>query len=86
MVLIEVFRNCPPGGRCKLLSAYALEAAEKIEGVEIKLFDFPSEVAKKRGVRIAPALVIDGKIVAEDSTMKEIEEKLDPDELIKLIK
>jgi hypothetical protein len=86
MVLIEVFRNIPIGGRCEALMAYAMRAVKESEGAELRLYDFPGAEAKELGVKIAPALVIDGKIMAEDPTMDEIIDGLDSDMIKKLMK
>jgi hypothetical protein len=85
MVLVEVFRNKPIGGRCEALMVYAMRAVKESEGAELKLHDFPCKDAEELGVKVAPALVIDGKIVAEDPTMDEIVDELDSDMIKKLI-
>lgn len=79
MVLVEVFRNNPIGGRCEALTAYAMRAVKETEGAELKLYDFPGPEGEERGVKVAPAIVIDRKIVAEDPTMDEIIDELDSD-------
>ena len=86
MVLVEVFRNNPIGGRCEALTAYAIRAVKETEGAELKLYDFPGEEAKELGVKVAPALLIDGKIASEDPTMDEIIDDFDSDMIKKLIR
>ena len=86
MALIEVFRNIPIGGRCEALTAYAMKAVKESEGAELKLYDFPCKEAEERRVKVAPALVIGGKIVAEDPTMDEIIDELDSDMIKKFMR
>ncbi len=86
MVLVEVFRNNPIGGRCNALTAYAMRAVKESEGAELKLYDFPGKEAEERGVKAAPALVIDGRIVAEDPSMDEIIDELDSDRIKEIIR
>lgn len=86
MVLVEVFRNKPIGGRCNALTAYAMRAVKESEGAELKLYDFPGKEAEERGVKVAPALLINGKIVSEDPSMDDIIDELDSDEIKELMR
>ena len=55
-----------------MLSKNALEVAAEEKGeIQVKLLPFPSKEAEERGVDIAPAIVIDGKILITGVASKE---------------
>lgn len=66
-ILLEVFRNTPPGKACQTLSANVLEVVSSNldKDMEVRLLPFPSPEADERGVEIAPCLVINGRKVIE---------------------
>ncbi len=90
MIKIEVFRNNPPGLRCNLLTRAVLQAAASLkDDVEIKLVGFPSEYSKERGIKSAPALIINDKLMngvifSDNPTVEELK-ALKPEDILKYI-
>ncbi|MFQ6050972.1 MAG: DsrH/TusB family sulfur metabolism protein [Candidatus Hydrothermarchaeota archaeon] len=76
-ILIEIFRNVPPGKRCQTLTKNIFEAIyDKKENITVKLLSFPSPEAEKRGIIKAPTSIFNGKA---------IEGVLSPEEVIEII-
>jgi len=85
MKTIEVYRNSPMGERCEILTENVEDACIGREDVKVELYFFPCKQAEKRGIKKAPALVIDTKIVAENPSMDKIALELDVEGIKKLL-
>ena len=86
MVVIELYRKSATRPRCKTLTEYVEEATKGMVDTEVRYYDFKSKEAQERGITGAPALVIDGKLIAENPPKDEIHSKLNPDEIKKLLR
>jgi|Deesub1362A_J573_1020465.scaffolds.fasta_scaffold00104_29 hypothetical protein len=81
---IEVFRNNPPGARCKRLTENVMRAI-------VELIDnFDGELSLKilyptEGIT-APAIVVNGELLGENLSMDDILNKFSPEGVSKIIK
>lgn len=66
-ILLEVFRNTPVGRNCRILSQNVLEVATSNvdKDIEVRFLPLSSPEAEDRGVELAPALVINRRLIIE---------------------
>ena len=66
-VLLEVFRNTPMGRNCRALSQNVAQvvASNLDKDIEVRFLPLESPEAEKRGVELAPCLVVNGRLIHE---------------------